>query len=137
MHAITAALKRDGTRKNKQKSSATKHHDTKKNETSRRLPHACYVHSLNWCAACCTRHVYDHIIPVHVVGEAGDHVFPEVVVNADGRGLALHEPHLRIALELAWGINQTQSFNRSQPSANHNQSSRPKPTIEALGGANA
>ena len=38
--------------------------------------------------------------PVHVVGEAGDHVFPEVVVYADGRRLALHEPDLRVALEL-------------------------------------
>ena len=41
------------------------------------------------------------IVPVHVVRESGDHVFPEVVVDADGRGLALHEPDLRVALELA------------------------------------
>lgn len=42
-------------------------------------------------------------VPVHVVGEAGDHVLPEVVVDPDGRGLALHEPHLRIALEFTCG----------------------------------
>lgn len=40
-------------------------------------------------------------LPVHIIREASNHVLPEIVVDADGGGFALHETHVGVALELA------------------------------------
>lgn len=58
--------------------------------------HTWYLHNkYNIC------HLLLTLIPVYIVGEPSDHVLPKVVVDADGRCLALHEAHTRVALELA------------------------------------